>query len=101
MRSPRSIMLSVKYNDAMKTNDMARALGARGGRARARRLSVADRRRIASLGGIARRQSLDLARRIVETLEYARAVDALRDTPQVVRVRRCRGALPGLYPERG
>jgi len=82
----------------MNAIEMARTLGARGGLARRRRLSAEDRRRIASLGGHARRQFLDVAGRIIETLRYARAVDQLRDTPRVVRVRSCRGPCPGSTP---
>ena len=50
----------------MGAHEFARALGRRGGRARALRLSAADRKRIASQGGKARVQSLRAARRIAD-----------------------------------
>ena len=85
----------------MKTVAMARELGRRGGRARARRLSAAERTRIASLGGTARSQSLEAVRRIVDTLRYAAAADELRGRPITVRrLRTFAGRLPGLYPDR-
>ena len=52
---------------------MAKAMGRRGGRARARRLSAERRRQIASLGGQARHRSLLVARRLTDNLLYAAA----------------------------
>ena len=92
-------MLSVKYNELMSTREMARALGRKGGRARAARLGPADRKRIAALGGIARRKSLQVARRILETLAYAQVLAALRPAPPVTRVRRWSRRLPGIYAD--
>jgi hypothetical protein len=80
---------------------MARVLGRRGGRARARRLSAEARRNIASLGGQARRRSLLAARRIADNLRYAAAVQDLRGgPPRILRMKTFRGPLPGLYPAR-
>jgi hypothetical protein len=80
---------------------MASLLGRRGGRARARRLSADRRRAIASLGGRARRESLLVARRILDTLRYAEAAQELRGGPPAVRrTRTARGPLPGLYVDR-
>jgi hypothetical protein len=80
---------------------MARALGRRGGRARARRLSAGARRRIASLGGRARARSLQAARRVAENFRYATAVLELEKGPlEVVRMKTFRGPLPGIYPAR-
>lgn len=80
---------------------MARAMGRRGGLARARRLSVERRRQIASLGGQARHRSLLLARRIADNLLYAAAIEELRGGPREIRrVRTFTGPLPGLYPDR-
>jgi hypothetical protein len=80
---------------------MAKAMGRRGGRARARRLSPERRRHIASLGGRARHRSLVLARRLVENLRYAAAVVELQGgRRKVVRLRTFSGRLPGLYPRR-
>ena len=86
----------------MRISDVAKALGALGGLARARRLSAADRQRIAALGGHARRRSLEMRRRIIDTMAYAKAADELRRpaAPRIVRVSTCRGPLPGLYARR-
>ena len=102
MRAGVAIVLSAKYNTAMNASKAAAALGRRGGIARARRLSADERRRIASLGGLARRRSLEAARRIERNLEYAAAVVALRGPVRPVqRVDRVTGRLPGVYPARG
>ena len=78
---------------------MARALGRKGGRARAQRLSVAEKKRIASLGGKARLRSLQAARRIADNFRYAAAVDGLRGQPAAVRrLKSFAGPLPGIYP---
>jgi len=76
---------------------MARRLGRRGGRARAKRLSAEQRRQIAALGGQARGRSLLVARRIAENLRYAVAVLELRGgSPKLVRMKTFSGRLPGL-----
>lgn len=83
----------------MNASDMAKALGRRGGQARSRRLSAADKKRIASLGGKARLQSLQAARRIADNFRYAAALGDLRGQPTAVRrLRTCAGKLPGIYP---
>jgi hypothetical protein len=80
---------------------MARVLGRRGGQARAKRLSEADRKRIASLGGHARRQSLQAARRIVDNSRYAAVVGDLRGpVTTVAHLSTFAGPLPGIYPAR-
>ena len=79
----------------MRIPYIAHTLGSRGGRARARRLSAADRRQIASLGGHARRRSLEIAARVAANFRYAEAVRALQARPTVVaRVKACRSHLP-------
>jgi hypothetical protein len=76
-------------------------LGRRGGQSRARRLAPADRSRIASLGGQARRRSLQAARRVAENFQYAAAVAELRGrTREVARMKTFKGPLPGIYPDR-
>ena len=83
----------------MNATEMARALGRKGGRARGRRLSAAERKRIASLGGKARVQSLQAARRIADNFRYAAIVDGLRRQPPTVRrLSAFAGPLPGIYP---
>lgn len=85
----------------MKATAAAAALGRLGGLARARRLPSEERRRIASLGGKARRQSRLLAERIDVNLRYAAAVRDLRGRPVTVRrLRTFTGRLPGIYPDR-
>jgi hypothetical protein len=84
----------------MDGREMARSMGRRGGRARARRLSAERRRQIASLGGQARRLSFLVARRITENLRYAVAVQDLRGgPPEVLRMKSFGGRLPGHYPD--
>jgi hypothetical protein len=88
----------------MNASEMAKALGRRGGRARARRLSNMDKKRIASLGGKARAQSLEAARRIATNFRYATAVTELRalreQPPRITRLRTFADPLPGVYPSR-
>jgi hypothetical protein len=82
----------------MNVSSMARLLGRRGGLARGRRLAPDARRRIAALGGHARKQSIEMAVRIRDNFAYADMVDVLRGgVPAVKRVSRPGGRLPGLY----
>ena len=81
----------------MTVHEMARALGRRGGRTRAQRLSAGRKKQIASLGGMARARSLDAARRIEANLRYAATVELLRGPLPVVRMKRFGGPLPGIY----
>jgi hypothetical protein len=83
----------------MNASEMARALGRKGGRARGQRLSAADKQRIASLGGTARFQSLQAARRIADNYRYVAVLGDLRGQPATVeRLRIFAGPLPGIYP---
>lgn len=85
----------------MNVSEAARAMGRRGGRVRAQRLSAERRRQIASLGGRARYRSLLVARRIDENLRYAAAALELRGASSPVRrMKAFRGPLPGIYPDR-
>jgi hypothetical protein len=81
----------------MKVSDMARALGRKGGQARAARLGVAEKRRIASLGGRSRALSLHAARRIAENFRYVEAIEALHPRPKVVRLSAFDGPLPRIH----
>ena len=82
----------------MNASEMARTLGSRGGRARSARLSAAEKKRIASLGGEARLRSLRAARRIVENLRYAAVLHELAGRRTSIRRHaECAGPLPGLY----
>ncbi len=79
----------------MTRSSIARILGARGGQARAARLSPADRVRIAALGGRARRAAIEAARRVDANFGYVAALDALRPPPAVTRVTTVTAPLPG------
>ena len=92
-------MLSAKYNSFMNPRDLARALGRRGGRIRAQRLSVTRKKQIASLGGSARVRSLEAARRIEDNFRYVTAVRSLRGASRHVSTRKgFNDRLPGIYP---
>ncbi len=85
----------------MDARAVARALGRRGGRARARRLSAERRQEIASLGGQARHRSLLVAQRVTDNFRYLEAALALSGGPREVhRMAAFDGQLPGLYPDR-
>lgn len=99
--APLPLLLSVKYNIRMTIREMAEVMGRRGGRARAARLTAAERKRIAVLGAEARRASFERARRIVSNLGYAAMIAELRGRPVVARTRTFRGRLPGIYPKHG
>jgi hypothetical protein len=60
-----------------------------------------DKRRIASLGGNARLQSLQAARRIADNFRYAAVLGDLRGQPTTVtRLSAFAGPLPGVRPVR-
>lgn len=85
----------------MNVSEFAKALGRRGGLARSRRLPAAEKARIASMGGQARRQSLLAARRIAANFRYLVAVNELRGRRVPVRrLKAFTGPLPGLYRSR-
>jgi hypothetical protein len=80
----------------MDASEAARAMGRRGGRARAARLSAEQRKAIAAQGGKARSLSFHASRRIAANFRYVQAVDALRPRPvKVTRMRTFSGLLPG------
>lgn len=84
----------------MDTGEIAKALGRRGGRARARRLSAEERKRIASLGARARLQSLQAAQRVADNFRYLDAVIELRGgAPAVARTGKLKAPIPGIYPD--
>jgi hypothetical protein len=66
---------------------------------RASRLSAQDRKRIASMGGRARLDSLRTAQRLADNLQYAAALGELSGrAPDVTPLRAFEGPLPGIYP---
>ena len=92
--------LAPSYYSTMNPRAIARALGRRGGRVRAARLSAARKTQIASLGGRARAISLDVARRIDENFRYAEAVRELRGPSGNTGKSRADRRLPGIYPSK-
>lgn len=62
----------------MELKTIARALGRRGGLARARKLSPERRQEIASQGGRSKALTRNAARRIRENFEYLERVNALQ-----------------------
>lgn len=85
---------------SMNSRDMARALGRRGGRIRAKRLSAARKSQIASMGGASRARSLQAARRIADNFRYVAAIVSLRGaSAEPTRRKTCKGRLPGIYPD--
>jgi hypothetical protein len=93
-------LLTAKHNPRVNTSDMARALGSKGGKSRAKRLAPDEKRRIAALGGRARALSIHATRRVIENLHYASAMAALQPAPKVARLRNFAGPLPGLHGAR-
>ena len=81
----------------MSIQSFAKALGRKGGLARAKRLSAEKRKSIASLGGRARSESFEIARRIKENFRYVSAVQALAGVPKVRSLKTARNQLPGTY----
>ena len=84
----------------MDTSAMARALGRRGGLARARRLTGGERQRIAALGARARMESLTIAHRIEANAAFLTAALELAPPPKVRRVRSAAGPLPDISGHR-
>ena len=79
--------------------EVAKAMGSRGGRARATRLSPEERRRIAALGGSARHRSLQVAQRIADNFRYVADILELQGGPvKILRMKAFSGRLPGIYP---
>ncbi|MDP2055510.1 MAG: hypothetical protein Q8L75_17865 [Acidobacteriota bacterium] len=84
-----------------RTQAIAATLGRLGGQARAKRLSAAERQRIAALGGAARKRSLDIARQVADNFAYLAAMQDLGGRrPTAARITTCKGPLPGLYRDR-
>jgi hypothetical protein len=80
------------------THNLAKIPGRLGGRARAKRLSVEHKKKIASLGGRSRSKSLQAARRIVENFLYVAAIrDLAGKSYKIRRVKTFKNRLPGIY----
>lgn len=94
-------MLSGKYNGLRyacmnkEIKNIARILGSRGGKARARNLSALKKKQIALLGAQARALSFETTKRIERNFCYNEAVRQLRGkAPKVLRLKICKNPLP-------
>lgn len=77
--------------------EIAKVLGSRGGRARAKSLTSEQRRSIAKKGALARLNSLEAARRIRINFQYVETVRCLAPkTSKIIRVKRCSYRLPSV-----
>jgi len=81
----------------MSLRHFAKSLGRRGGLERARRLSAAKKKEIASAGARARLESLEIARRIRENFLYLEAIQEMVPPPNVRREENVRHKLPDIY----
>lgn len=92
-------MLSGKYNkDVSDLSEIAKLLGSKGGKARAKKLTSEQRSSIASKGAQARKESLLLKKRIIANFEYLQAIQELQPQKKIIkRLKTCRHKLPGIY----
>lgn len=82
----------------MKKENMAKILGSRGGKARAKKLSAARRKEIASSGAKARIESLRIAKEILVNFKYLESFREFAPPTKKVRsVSKCNHKLPGIY----
>jgi general stress protein YciG len=80
----------------MNIKDIAKELGRRGGKARAKKLSPARRKEIASKGGRSKSFSRKAIQRIEDNFRYLEIIHGLRKPPKVKRVSRVNHPLPDL-----
>lgn len=80
----------------MKVNNIAKRLGRRGGRARAKKLSALERKRIAAQGGEARAESYRAKRIIEENFRYLEFIEQFLPKPKITRVSEVSHPLPGI-----
>lgn len=81
----------------MDTHNPAKILGRRGGLARAKSLSAAQRKKIASLGGQIKALSAKAAQRIETNLMYSKVVQELGKIPKPKSISRVNHPLPKVY----
>lgn len=92
------IILSAKHNERMNLANIAKKMGSLGGKARAKRLSSPAKKAIASLGGLARAQSILVAKRIEQNFAYVAAMNEMKLKPiEVKQLNTCNHRLPGIY----
>lgn len=80
-----------------KHQNIAKILGQRGGKLRAKKLSAQRRREIAALGGLKRAESLRISKAIIENFRYAEVMGLFFKKPKVKQVSSCKTRLPGIY----
>lgn len=81
----------------MNISQIAKALGRKGGLARAKKLSAEQRKKIASLGGQVKSLSAKANDRIESNFRFARTMKLLRKVPKIKSVSRVNHPLPGIY----
>lgn len=81
----------------MNARQIAKALGRKGGLARAKKLSAEQRRKIASKGGMVKALSAKANDRIESNFRFAESLKILRPPPKVKSVSQIKGPLPTLY----
>lgn len=84
---------------SMNARQIAKALGRRGGLARARRLSAERRQEIAALGGMVKALSAKAAQRIEKNFKYLEVVKQFQQAPKPKSVSRVSHPLPGIYAQ--
>ncbi|MCB1214912.1 MAG: hypothetical protein KDK66_05490 [Deltaproteobacteria bacterium] len=81
----------------MNLHSIAKKLGQKGGRARAKKLSAKVRSQIASSGGKARAESYRAKHIIQSNFAYLEFVETFLPKPKVKRVNQTQERLPGIY----
>ncbi|MBI2066708.1 MAG: hypothetical protein HYT77_01670 [Deltaproteobacteria bacterium] len=81
----------------MSIHHIAKVLGRRGGRERARRLSSKRTKEIASFGGRVRAESLKIAKRIEENFRYVQVIRQLTESPPAQSLKTAQGKLPEIH----
>lgn len=81
----------------MNINQIAKALGRKGGLARAKKLSAEQRRKISTRGGQIKAISAKAEQRILDNLLWLETLRELRKVNPVKSVSRVRNKLPGIY----
>ena len=83
----------------MNTRQIAKALGRKGGLARAKKLSAEQRKKIASLGGKVKAISAKANERIESNFRLAETLKLLRPAPKIKSVSHAKEPLPGVYAD--
>ena len=84
----------------MNVSSLARALGRRGGLARAKNLSDGQKKEIAAKGGRIKALSAKAAQRLEANFKYLKAIQELQKSPKPKSISRVDHPLPGIYAGR-